>query len=359
MLRGLFKNGNFTPRVVAAAYMTGILPIKKDGSQSAISDFIEYSMLDPRGFDKYVGFSEEEVVAKCNELNRSYSSMKKWYDGYTVGNSESVYNPYSVMQALTTGKYKSYWKKTSAAETLLTYIEMDQDGLQEDIARLLAGERIEVSTDFFQNDVETFTSKDDVLTLLIHLGYLTYEEVDDSVNTDDDTVVGLARIPNEEVRTEFENILRKSKHKKMVQLIRQSDELLENTLAGNSVAVAQAIQNVHDSEYAPTFYNDEQSLRYVVKLAYLSCVDQYARIEELPSGRGIADVVFVPGKRSSLPAMIIELKWDKTSEGAIAQIKDKKYPKVLEQYGGEVVLVGINYSAKTKRHTCAIERYFQ
>ena len=223
-LRSLFKNSGTTSRIFAAAYMTGILPIKKDGSQSAISDFKEYSMLDSREFAEYVGFTEEEVRKECNKSGRSFESMKKWYDGYTVGNFRSIYNPYSVMQALDTGSYKSYWKKTSAAETLLTYIDMDQDGLQEDVARLIAGESIVVDTESFQNDVETFTCKDDVLTLLIHLGYLTYEEVNDSYDDEEaEMLTGLAWIPNEEVRSEFEKILRKAKHKTLIELVKKSE----------------------------------------------------------------------------------------------------------------------------------------
>ena len=188
-LRELFKNGNFTPFVVAAAYMTGILPIKKDGSQSGKSDFQEYSILEPEDYSEYVGFTEEEVELESRKTGRNFESMKKWYDGYTVGNQRSVYNPYSVMQAAVSGKYKSYWRKTSAAETLMTYIDMDMDGLQEEIVRLIAGETVEVNPDSFQNDIETFTCRDDVLTLLVHLGYLTYEEVSDPYD-DDDQVVG-------------------------------------------------------------------------------------------------------------------------------------------------------------------------
>ena len=195
LLRGWFKNNNFTPAVVAAAYITGILPIKKDGSQSAISDFREYSVLMPGEFAGYVGFTEDEVKTLCNNTNQSFEEMKRWYNGYTIGDKHSIYNPYSVMQAMETGVFKSYWKKTSAAETLMTYIDMDQDDLQDTIARLIAGESVIVDTDSFQNDVETFTCKDDILTLLTHLGYLTYEEEPDSY--DDDTVVGLVRIPNE------------------------------------------------------------------------------------------------------------------------------------------------------------------
>ena len=355
LLRGWFKNNNFTPAAVAAAYMTGILPIKKDGSQSAISDFEEYSVLEPGAFAGYVGFTEEEVKRICDEKNKDFEKMKLWYDGYTVGEKHSIYNPYSVMNAANSGKYKSYWKKTSAAETLMTYIDMDQDELQDTIARLIAGENVIVDTDSFQNDVETFTCKDDVLTLLTHLGYLTYEEEPDSY--DDDSMVGLVRIPNEEVRSEFDKILRKAKHKSLIDLVKRSDQLLRDTINGKSNEVAKAIADVHDSEYAPTYYSNEQSLRYVVKMAYISCVDQYAKVEELPSGHGIADVVFLPKRRSTLPAMIVELKWNREAEGAIKQIKDRNYPKVLTNYGGKIVLVGLSYDENTKTHDCAIEEY--
>ena len=248
-------------------------------------------------------------------------------------------------------------EKTSAAETLMTYIDMDQEGLQNDIARVIAGESIVVDTYSFRNDVTTFTCKDYVLTLLIHLGYLTYEEVSDSYDEKDSSYTGLAKIPNEEVRSEFEKILRKATHKSLIELVKRSDQLLKDTIAGNSEAVAKVIQEIHDSEYAPTFYNNEQSLRYAVKMAYLSCVDQYAKVEELPSGHGIADVVFLPKKLSALPAMIIELKWDKSTEGAINQIKENNYPKVLEPFEGNIILVGINYDTGSKVHTCEIEKY--
>ena len=178
----------------------------------------------------------------------------------------------------------------------------------------------------------------------------------DSYDEEDETVTGFAHIPNEEVRTEFEKILRKAKHKNLIALVKRSDQLLKDTLDGNAEAVAKAIGDVHDSEYAPTFYNNEQSLRYVVKMAYISCVDQYAKVEELPSGHGIADIVFLPKRSSQLPAMIVELKWNKGVEGALAQIKEKNYPKILENYGGDIVLVGLNYNESTKIHKCTIER---
>lgn len=353
-LRSLFKNSGTTAKIFAAAYMTGILPIKKDGSQSAISDFREYTILDPGAYSEYVGFTEAEVRQLCDITGRNFSSMKKWYDGYTVGHTNAVYNPYSVMCAIESGKYTSYWKNTSAVETLLRYIDMDEDGLQQDVAKLIAGEKIEVDPFFFQNDIETFKSKDDVLTLLVHLGYLTYEEVADSYG-DEEICTGYVRIPNEEVRMEFEKILRKSTHKDLIELVKKSDKLLEDTIAGNESAVAAAFEQVRNMSYAPAFYNDEQSLRYAIKMAYISSIDQYARVEELPSGHGIADVVFIPKRRSALPAMIVELKWNQPVEGAIAQIKGKNYPAFLNGYGGEIILVGVSYDEKSKQHSCKIE----
>ncbi len=346
LLREWFKNNNFTPQVVAAAYMTGILPIKKDGSQSAVSDFMEYPILEPDGFASFTGFTEGEVRRLCEEHLMSFEDARRWYDGYDFPDAGAIYNPYSVMSAVRKGKFRSYWQKTSAAESLMTYVNMDFEGLQEIIARLIAGEEVEVKTDGFENDFETFKSKDDVLTLLIHLGYLTYREEHET-----------ARIPNEEVRIQFEKILEGTGvSRRWTELIGSSRKLLEDTIAGNSEAVAGAVDRIRGTQYAPTFYNDEQALRYVVKFAYIAAVDQYIKIEELPSGKGIADVVYLPKRRSALPALLIELKWDKSSGGAVRQIKENDYPAVLKDYGGEIVLVGINYNAKTKEHTCEIER---
>ena len=346
VLRMWFKNNNFTPKVIAAAYMTGILPIKKDGSQSAISDFLEYSILDPGKFAEYTGFTESEVRALCAKYQMHFEEAKKWYDGYDFSEVGAIYNPYSVMQAVRNKKFGSYWQKTSAAESLMTYVNMDFQGLQEIITRLIAGEEVEVRTDWFENDFESFRSKDDILTLLIHLGYLTWNQEEK-----------VARIPNEEVRLEFEKILAGVHvNAKWTELIRKSQNLLEKTIAGKDDEVAEAIEEVRNSQYAPTFYNDEQALRYVIKFAYIVAVDQYMKIEELPSGKGIADIVYLPKKKSMLPALVIELKWNKTSDGAIDQIHEKNYPAVLRDFGGEIVLVGINYDQRTKQHTCKIER---
>lgn len=350
-LRTLFKSSGTTDKIFAAAYMTGILPIKKDRTQSAISEFEEYTILSPEEFAPYVGFTEKEVQELCREKNRDYLEMKAWYDGYQIENVGSVYNPNSVMKAIRRRKFQSYWVQTSAAESLLTYIDMDEEGLQEDVARLIGGEEIEVQTEGFENDFQTFRDKNDVLTLMIHLGYLTYSK--------DEEGTEWARIPNEEIRREFNRLLRRSKHHELIRLVRESDELLKKTIDGDENAVAAAISRVHDSNYAPQFYNDEQALRSTIRMAYLSCVDQYVKIEELPSGHGVADLVFVPKRRSMLPAMVMELKWNKTEAAAIAQIKERNYPAALQNFGGEILLVGINYNSRTKVHTCQIERLEQ
>ncbi|SFH98710.1 PD-(D/E)XK nuclease superfamily protein [Pseudobutyrivibrio sp. OR37] len=347
LLRSLFKNGNFTSRAVAAAYMTGILPIKKDGTESAVSDFDEFTIINPGKFSVYTGFNEDDIKTICEKMETHISAdeLKEWYDGYSFDGINPIYNPYSVMQAIEMGKLESYWRKTTAAETLFTYINMDFKGLQEDIARLISGEHIHVDINNFNNDVETFNSKDDVLTLLIHLGYLAYDN-----NTQ------MVRIPNKEVRTEFDSLLKNESKSKLADLVKKSEQLFQATINLQGDVVAKAIDDIRWSEYAPTFYNNEQALRYVIKFAYICCVDMYQKVEELPSGKGVADVVYIPKKDSNLPAMVVELKWNKTETAALQQIKEKKYPAILQDYAGDILLVGVNYNEKTKHHSCLVER---
>lgn len=346
LLRGWFKNTNFTPKAVAAAYITGILPIKKYGSQSAISEFDEISMLEPSDFAEFMGFTEKEVRILCHEGDMDFEAIKAWYDGYELTQAGSVYNPYSVMKALKSRKCQSYWRRTSAAESLKSYIDMDFEGLQETVARLITGDKIHVNTEGFQNDFESFESADDVLTLLIHLGYLTYHECERTV-----------RIPNEEVRIEFKQFLSQRKiNVGWMTLIKRSQKLLEDTIAGRADEVAAALNEIREEQYAPQFYNNEQSLRAIIKYAYLVAIGEYIKVEEMPSGKGIADIVFIPTSFSRLPAMVVELKWNKTSGGAISQIKGKKYTASLKPYAGNILLAGINYDEKTGVHSCMIEK---
>ena len=343
-LRGLFKNGNFTGKAVAGAFMTGILPIKKYGTQSAISDFDEYTMTLPGPFAGYIGFTEEEVEEICRKYGLDLGTARRWYDGYHFG-GKSVYNPNSLMSAIRMGEYNNYWGKTESYESIIPYIEMNYDGLKEDIIALLGAGRVPLDVMTYQNDMTTINSKDDVLTLLIHLGYLGYDADDRNVY-----------VPNEEVRQELYRAVKGSNRAEVIDLINRSDLLYRHIINGDEEEVADIISEIHDTGVAPLYYNDEQSLRYVVRFALISIIDYYVRIEELPTGHGYADIVYLPKRDTDKKAMLIELKWDKDVESAIDQIHENNYPSILREYGGDYILVGITYDVDSKKHICKIER---
>ena len=348
-LRSLFKNSGITSRVFAAAYMTGILPIKKDGSQSAMSDFREYTMVSPGRFAEFVGFTEEEVQNLCEQESIDFSSMKQWYDGYGFDRVGSVYNPNSVMRALQDHEFRSYWTETSAADSLMKFISRDEEGLGKTIAEITGGVHVPVDTNGFSNDLITFRSQDDVLTLLIHLGYLAYDRETETV-----------RIPNEEIRLEFARAIRDDKRPETMQRVRESEQLFLDTIHMNEEAVAAQIEKVHMQETSPLHAHGEDTLRAVLQLAYFSYKDNYLKFEELPAGKGYADIVYLPKKKSSMPALVIELKWNNSAETAIQQIKNRNYPVALKDFGGDILLVGISYNKDTpviqRKYSCRIEK---
>ena len=338
-LRDLLKDKGY----IALAYMTGILPIKKYGEHSAINAFYEYSMTDASPIEEFTGFTEQEVQQLCEQYNMPFSETKKWYDGYCV-DGVSIYNPKSVVEAMLRGKFNNYWTKTETYEALKVYIDLNQDGLRDKIVQMIAGETVPVNPDKFQNDMTTFYSADDVLTLLVHLGYLTYDEQNRVV-----------WIPNGEVRQEFINSIEDGGWEPVVQAIRSSERLLQATLSGDEQTVAELIEQAHQANASILKYNDENALSCVISLAYYSAQKNYTLHREMPAGKGFADIVFEPNRNCNLPAMIVELKWGHSAEEAVEQIKQKDYLDCLKNYNGEVLLVGINYD-KEKHHTCKIER---
>ena len=346
-LRTLFKNSSATDRVFAAAYMTGILPIKKDGTQSAISEFIEYTMLDSGEFAKYVGFTENEVKNLCEKYAVDFDTMKSWYDGYSLKGVDSVYNPNSVMRAIYNKAFQSYWQMTSAADSLLGWLNYDNYGPGEVVPDLLMGKSVPVSVRQFKNDLVSFKSKDDVLTLLIHFGYLSY-----------DTETELVRIPNEEIRNEFSDIMKDINNAETTKRVNESIDLIKNTIAMNEVAVAKAIESVHMEESDPKHYNNEQALRSIVKMAYFAYKDYYLKLEELAGGTGYADIVYLPKKKRNIPALVVELKYNDSADNAINQIKSRNYPAVLKGCEEDILLVGISYNKDDpqKKHSCRIEK---
>jgi len=303
-------------------------------------------MLEPAEFAGFVGFTEDEVKKLCTDHHGNFEEIKAWYDGYDLEPVGSIYNPYSVMKALKSGKCKSYWKKTSAADPLMSYINMDFEGLQATVTRLITGEQIPVNVDGFQNDFESFKSADDVLTLLIHLGYLTYHETD-----------GTVQIPNEEIRGEFREFLKQKQFNQgWMALIKRSQKLLDDTIHRRNQEVAAAMNEIRREQYAPQYQNSEQSLRAMIKYAYIAAVGRYVKIEEMPGGKGLADVVYIPTAISNLPALVIELKYNQTPKGAISQIREKGYTANLRPYAGNMLLVGFNYDWATREYTCMIEQ---
>lgn len=345
LLRGLFKSAN-AMSTFAGVYMTGILPIKKYETQSALNNFHEYSVVQPGPMAECFGFTAKEVNELCAKHNMEYTTLAEWYDGYQIGGCKQLFNPTSVMTAIYNRYCDSYWANTGAYDTVAAYIRMDFDGLKDDVLRLLAGESCLVDTASFQNDLNVVRSKDDVLTLLIHLGYLSYDRESRT-----------CKIPNREVATEFKNaIVSETGWNIVADAIKQSEQLLKDTIDGNNVAVATALDTIHTDNTSVLKYNDENSLACVLTIAYYTAKKDYLMIRELPTGKGFADIVLLPRPTRKLPAVVLELKYNQTADTAIKQIHEKRYAGVLKDFAGEVVLVGINYDKDSKRHQCEIER---
>ncbi|MBO5320185.1 MAG: AAA family ATPase [Ruminococcus sp.] len=338
-LRDLLKGQPY----VALVYMTGILPIKKYGEHSALNMFKEYSMTNQKRLAEFTGFTEDEVKELCEAYQMPFERMKQWYDGYNV-NGISIYNPNSVVEALLERIFDNYWSQTENYEALRFYILRNQNGLRDKIIRMISGEHISVNTRKFQNDMCTFESADDILTLLIHLGYLTY---------DFDTKT--AWIPNTEVQQEFITSIQDNGFDHVMESIQKSDLLLKYTLEQNAKMVAEILDEEHTENTSIIKYNDENSLSCVMSLAYYSARDTYAIYRELQGGKGYADLVLVPRMGNSNPAMIIELKWEQTAGIALEQIKERGYVKSLKDYHGQVLFVGVNYDKQTKNHECRFE----
>ena len=358
---------------IALAYITGILPIKKYGKHSALNMFTEYSMMFPRELAPYTGFTEDEVREKCIVYGRDYEQMKAWYDGYVVSdiippeperkkqNSTgknprpmryALYSPLSVVEATTTGMIIDYWNKTESFEALAEFININLDGLKDAVTLLMEGGRIQIDTSTYQNDMTTFSGRDDVLSLLIHLGYLGYDDEKSEVF-----------IPNREILDEFKSSTKDKVWVDAFDSFRTSLELIKATWAEDSEKVAELLEKAHNRADNKT-YNDEAALSYAILYAYYAAEKYYTMLPELDTGKGYADRVYIPRPQyADKPALIIELKYEKDADGAIAQIKRQEYPERLEAYKGNLLLVGINYnkeikitSSEYKHHTCEIER---
>lgn len=364
LLRRLFKGGS-SSNVFAGVYMTGILPIKRYKTESALNNFWEYSVISPANLDSFFGFTPAEVEKIAAGGSVSIEELKDWYDGYSIGKQPSMYNPYSVIQAVTRGECENNWSRTGALDAVKRYINMNYDGLKDDIIFMLSGGRCRVDTTSFDNDPNKIQNKDDALTILIHLGYLAFDKSKKQ-----------CYIPNKEVSEEMTKAVKACNWNHLNKALTASEKLLQDTLDMNEEAVARGIELAHDADTSILSYNDENSLACVLSIAYYYAKNDYIIHRELASGKGFADLVLIPRRNVDSPALVLELKYNKDADAAIDQIKRKNYPaKVLEYLdssprGGRdfcqgakcraLLLVGINYDkngAEGKKHSCKIERY--
>ena len=346
-LRAMFK-GTEPTKYIQLAYLTGILPVKKEKTQSALNNFKDYSMLHAGPIAPYVGFTETEVQKLCEVYGQRFEEVKRWYDGYQIGKYH-VYNPNAVVNLMLEGEFQSYWSGTASYEAIVPLINMDFDGLKSAVIEMLSGDHVPVDVTSFQNDTVSFANKDDVLTYLIHLGYLAY-----------DRTFRTAFIPNEEIRQELILATKRKKWNELIVFQKESEQLLKDTIQMNGNAVAKEIEKIHMEYTSVIQYNNENLLSSVLSIAYLSSMQYYFKpIREFPAGRGFADFVFIPKPefQNYYPALVVELKWDKSVRAALDQIRDRKYPESVACYAGELLLVGINYNEKTKEHECRIEKY--
>ena len=343
LLISLFKSEDVNI-AIALAYLTGIMPIIKDKSQSGLNNFTEYTMLDAEDMAPFMGFTVDEVKALADKNNMDFEEIKRWYDGYNL-NGVELYSPKSVITAIEKKRCDDYWTQTGSYEAVSDYIELNLNGIKDDVIKMMAGENIEVDVSGFNNNLKSFKTKEDVFIYLIHLGYLAYD-------LDRKT----CRIPNSEIKNQWANALKRSdKFSNVASIIDVSKKLLEATYNLEGEAVAKSLEKSHELLTSNLSYNNEQSMQSAIMLSYFYAYDYYTILPEVTTGKGYADIVMVPFL-PNIPALVIELKKDKVVGGAIEQIKEKDYPSRLSEYVGNTLLVGISYDSKTKKHTCIIER---
>ncbi|MBO5551957.1 MAG: AAA family ATPase [Lachnospiraceae bacterium] len=343
-LNGLFKSATLRP-AISLAYLTGILPIVRDKVQSKLNNFQEYTILDAKELTEYVGFIPEEVEALCREWGMDYEECRRWYDGY-YQNGYEIYNPESVVKSMYDREYSNYWGKTSSYQVISDRLEANFNGMKDSVICMLSGESVPVNVTRYLNTMDSFGNSNDAFTYLLHVGYLAY-------NKEGKT----CRIPNREIRQEWDNAMETQPGYEVTwRIIKESEELLAATIRGDEEAVAKALDESHIHVTSNRSYNNEDALQSAIYLAYIYALNKYTVIKEMTTGKGFADVVFIPFV-PDIPAMIIELKHNKCAESALDQIKEKKYYDSLADYQGGLLFVGVSYDEKDKTHECRIERF--
>jgi hypothetical protein len=342
-LRAMFKS-NYANKLFLLVYMTGILPIIKYKTQSALNNFRESSIVSPGKTAKYYGFTKDEVRSLCEENDMDFALMEHAYDGYIIGNEKSMFNPNSVMQAIDNRNYESYWSKTASFMAIETYLHTDADNVRTKIIGMMNGGSTTVKVSSFRNDMKNIETCDDVLTLLVHLGYLSYDPETQTV-----------MIPNTEVSVEFENAVSVAGWGELSKAVNDSLNLLDDTINLRTKKIAKAFDTYHFEASSILEFNDENSMACAITLAYYAAQPFYKVFRELPTGKGFADMVFIPLPKSPRPAIVVELKYDKSAQGAIDQIRRKNYPASLKGFSKRIILLGVNYNKTEAKHEVEME----
>ena len=352
LLRDLFKSDG-GKACFALAYLTGILPIKKDNSQSALNGFKEYNMLRPAPFESFFGFTEDEVaaIAKCPSCEVSSHDLRDWYEGYKL-NGIDIFNPNSVVSAVSDGVCQSYWSGTSSNEEVVRLINMNFAGIRDDILNLIEGMIVRFNCSTFQNDMVSIKNKDDIFSLLVCLGYLGC--------VDDGGDYRSAYVPNREIKTALAALVKSQPWFNSMPIIERSEALFRAITNLDGAKTAEIITAIHNSPNVSLLtYNREESMVFCLISGLMWCTEmEYECFRELQSGKGSADLIYAPRRNSSLPILLIEFKYGQSAEEAIGQIKEKEYFSRYRDgaYPNDVLLVGINYDPKTKKHQCLIEK---
>ena len=340
-LRNLLKDQPY----VYLCYMTGVLPIKKYSSGSALNMFDEYTFLKDRSFGEYFGFTEYETLELCNKNGKlRFEEVEAWYNGYLTATGIRIYNPRSVVKALKNNYCESYWTNTGAMDEVVEYLKYNTLDICDDVIEMVSGEEIDITiNEEFRAGQRAPRTKKEIYSAMIVLGFLSYYD-------------GYLKIPNKELMQEFEKALEDKSFGYVSKIIENSKNMLKATVNGDTDTIKSILHDIHNSEIPILQYNDENSLSCVLTLAYLAARDTYRIEREEKSGKGYADFTFHP-RRKNDTAFIVELKKDESPEVAINQIKKKEYVEKFkrENNNHSILAVAICYDSKIKEHYCKIE----
>ena len=342
---------------VSLAYMTGILPIAKYSSGSELNMFAEYTMAAEELYSEYFGFTEKEVDILFekylqNEPNPQIAreGLRIWYDGYHTKSGERVYNPRSVVLALTNNNLGNYWTSSGPYDEIYYYVQHNIAAVQDDLAQMISGIPVPAKISEYAATSMRLSTKEEIFSAMVVYGFLTYEN-------------GCVSIPNKELMDRFNEMLMKEQSLGYIyQLAQKSEKMLSATLAGDTDMMTEILEYAHNTESPLLSYSSEAELTMIVNLVYLQARDRYRIEREDKAGIGYVDFIFYPEINQKADGIILELKVDHTAEEAIQQIKEKKYLTKFQgklgqkpRYTGRILGVGIAYYKDTKKHECKIE----